>query len=259
MSGPSASSGGSAVVGAPRRAPLLVLFPTSSSNTCSACMASSTTSSNSSMTVAPVGHFLLRLSAFLMFVSGFVIRVVPILAGPRWVLGHTEDASSLCSIDPCPSPLLHARRGHTAREMGRWGHQPPRTSWLIAPDSGGSAAAAGRSKERLLCDSCGRRGVSSPRRILGTSCSRTCGLTWPRLLPPLPGRVGEDRGLGSTNRDESLGARQPTLPASADSLVPHKALHRSDTRGARAQRGRTQRRREGNTASASRPPPVPNR
>lgn len=32
--------------------------------------------------------------------------------------------------------------------------------------------------------------------------------------------MSEDRGLGSTNRDESLGARKATLPASADSLVP---------------------------------------
>ena len=70
------------------------------------------------MTVALVGH-VVRLSMFVEFVSGVVRRVVPILAGPRWVLGHTEDASSHGSMDPCPSPLLHARRGYVAREMGR--------------------------------------------------------------------------------------------------------------------------------------------
>jgi hypothetical protein len=59
----------------------------------------------------------------------------------------------------------------------------PATRRLTAPDSGGSAPAAGRSRERLLGDSCGRRGVSSPRRILCTSCSRTCGLTRSRWPP----------------------------------------------------------------------------
>jgi hypothetical protein len=65
----------------------------------------------------------------------------------------------------------------------------------------------------LLYGSCGRRAVSSPRRTLSTSCSRTCGLTWARWPPLLPGaKLSEDRGLGSAIRDESLGARHPTLP-----------------------------------------------
>jgi hypothetical protein len=44
------------------------------------------------VTVAPVGHFL-PLGAFLMFASCFVMVVVRILAGPRWVLAHVKDVS----------------------------------------------------------------------------------------------------------------------------------------------------------------------
>jgi hypothetical protein len=48
---------------------------------------------------------------------------------------------------------------------------------------GGSAAAAGRWRKRLLDDSCGKRRGWSPCRILGTSCSDTCDLTWRRWRP----------------------------------------------------------------------------
>ena len=116
---------------------------------------------------------------------------------------------------PCASPLLHARR-----TPARWANAGTRR--LTAPDNGGPAPAAGRSRERLLCDSCGRRGASSPRRILGTSCSRTCGLPWSRWPPCfLVKALCEDRGLGSRiatrvwvrailyqpARDRSVGAR----------------------------------------------------
>jgi hypothetical protein len=45
-------------------------------------------------------------------VSGFVMPVVPILAGLRWVLGHTGDASSLCFEKPLRFTTSSCTPGH---------------------------------------------------------------------------------------------------------------------------------------------------
>ena len=66
------------------------------------------------MTVALVGRFL-RLSGFLVFVNCVVMRVVPIFAGPRRVLRHAVDASSVCSF----RPVLHHFFMHAADTLHR--------------------------------------------------------------------------------------------------------------------------------------------
>lgn len=83
-----------------------------------------------------------------------------------------------------------------------------------APDNGGPSHAAGRSRERLLYGSCGRRAVSSPRRTLSTSCSRTCGLTWARW-PPASGCKAERRpraGVSDSRREFGCAPSHSTRP-----------------------------------------------
>ena len=68
------------------------------------------------MTVALVGAAV-RLGALLVFVSGFVMRVVPILAGPRWVLRSYRRRWPSLFHKPLCFTTSHARHGHCAGKM----------------------------------------------------------------------------------------------------------------------------------------------
>ena len=113
----------------------------------------------------------------------------------------------------------------------RDGPPAPGTRRLTAPDGGGTSPAAGRSRERLLGDSCGRRGVWSPRRILGTSCSRTCGLAWARPPPLLRGTKPERRPRARVNQSRrEFGCALAHSSSLSRQPRSSEALQRSDTR-----------------------------